>query len=266
MMAGAEVGVDVQYAGTPRPEGPWGEVGWEELTDGVIVAGQPDGAPTWFPCNDHPGDKAGYRIAVTTESPYNVVANGGSSSSGRGQPDHVGLRAGRADGDVPGDGADRAIRPVGSPRPVPMHASLPRRLRAPSSMHDFGRQPEMINLFSGCSGPIRSRLHRRRHRRRPGDPARGAGPVDVRRQPRATVGGARERLVAHELAHQWFGNSLTVGRWRDIWLHEGFACYAEWLWSESSGGPRRTQLAREARHSGWRDSRRTCCSATPGRS
>jgi aminopeptidase N len=45
-----------------------------------------------------------------------------------------------------------------------------------------------------------------------------------------------ERLVAHELAHQWFGNSLTLGRWKDIWLHEGFACYAEWLWSERSGG------------------------------
>jgi alanyl aminopeptidase len=43
-------------------------------------------------------------------------------------------------------------------------------------------------------------------------------------------------LAAHELAHQWFGNSLTVRSWRDIWLHEGFACYAEWLWSEESGG------------------------------
>ena len=45
-----------------------------------------------------------------------------------------------------------------------------------------------------------------------------------------------QRLIAHELAHQWFGNALTAGEWRDIWLHEGFACYSEWLWSEKSGG------------------------------
>jgi aminopeptidase len=53
-----------------------------------------------------------------------------------------------------------------------------------------------------------------------------------------------ERLVAHELAHQWFGNSLTLGRLSDIWLHEGFACYAEWLWSERSGGKSADVLAR----------------------
>jgi aminopeptidase len=44
------------------------------------------------------------------------------------------------------------------------------------------------------------------------------------------------RLVAHELAHQWFGNSLTPSTWSDIWLNEGFACYAEWLWAEHADG------------------------------
>jgi aminopeptidase N len=54
-----------------------------------------------------------------------------------------------------------------------------------------------------------------------------------------------ERLVAHELAHQWFGNSLTIRNWRDIWMHEGFACYSEWLWSEESGREPADVKARE---------------------
>jgi aminopeptidase N len=66
----------------------------------------------------------------------------------------------------------------------------------------------------------------------------GANQVDGQR--------GSERLVAHELAHQWFGNSLTVGRWQDIWLHEGFACYAEWLWAERADGRPADSAAREA--------------------
>ncbi|MFT5287040.1 MAG: aminopeptidase N, partial [Planctomycetota bacterium] len=48
--------------------------------------------------------------------------------------------------------------------------------------------------------------------------------------------GTRESTVAHELAHQWFGNCVSFKSWEDMWLSEGFAVYAEWLWREHTGG------------------------------
>ena len=69
--------VDVRYSGNPAPvSSRWGGLGWDELTDGALVASQPVGAPSWFPCNDHPSDKATYRIAVTTAARYTVAATG----------------------------------------------------------------------------------------------------------------------------------------------------------------------------------------------
>ncbi|MGW5692630.1 hypothetical protein ACWEWX_17115, partial [Streptomyces asiaticus] len=76
--AGAPFTVEVRYVGVPRPVKTrhWGDLGWEQLEDGALVASQPIGAPSWFPCNDHPADKASYRIEVTAPSPYTVVAAG----------------------------------------------------------------------------------------------------------------------------------------------------------------------------------------------
>ena len=75
--AGRIVDVEFRYQGTPGPTSSvWGPVGWEELTDGVLVASQPSGASTWFPCNDLARQKASFRVAVTTSSAYRVVVNG----------------------------------------------------------------------------------------------------------------------------------------------------------------------------------------------
>lgn len=250
--AGETFTVRVAYQGQPRPlVGRWGDVGWEELADGVIVAGQPDGAPSWFPCHDSPGDKAALRVAVSAEAPYTVVANGvrtgRTARAGRvrwvyDQPEPTApylaaVQVGRYDEVV------LAAGPVVQRLYAPGH--LTARARA-----DLARQPEMMALFVRLFGPYPFAEY---------TVVVTADDLEVplEAQAMSTFGanhvdgrGTWERLVAHELAHQWFGNSLTVGTWRDIWLHEGFACYAEWLWSEASGGPSADALAHasHARH------------------
>ncbi len=109
--AGAAMTIAVRYGGSPRPiRSLWGEVGFEELTNGVLVAGQPNGAASWFPCDDHPSSKASYRIQISTDSPYRALANGELTvPAGAGRADHVDVRAGRADVDVSDHAADRRL-------------------------------------------------------------------------------------------------------------------------------------------------------------
>jgi aminopeptidase N len=47
--------------------------------------------------------------------------------------------------------------------------------------------------------------------------------------------GQGDTVIVHELAHQWFGDDIALGRWQDVWLNEGFATYAEWLWADHEG-------------------------------
>ena len=237
--AGATFRIEIRYAGIPVPiSGRWGEIGWEELTDGALVASQPNGSPSWFPCNDQPGDKASFRVAVTTATPYTVLVTGDLVSRRRGAgrttwvyerreptaPYLMSVQIGRYELiDLAAGG-------------IVQRAAIPAKLRADFG-YDFGRHGEIMAVLQRFFGPypfgeyivVVADDELEDPVEAQGMAVFGANHIDGRR--------THERLVVHELAHQWFGNSLTVADWRHIWLNEGFATYAEWLWSGACGGP-----------------------------
>lgn len=234
---GEKFEVQVRYSGRPQPRNSrWGRVGWEELNDGVLVGSQPVGAPTWYPCNDRVGDRATYNVDLTCEDGYTVVAPGvlteRATRSGTCRWSFV--------EEVPTATYLVAVH-------IGRYRSEARRLAAvPGAVHypahratavhaELSELGAMMALFERSFGPYPLQRY---------DvvvtddaleiPLEGQG-MAVFGSNHLDGSGALHRLVAHELAHQWFGNSVGLTAWPDIWLNEGFACYAEWLWSQESG-------------------------------
>jgi aminopeptidase N len=118
---------------------------------------------------------------------------------------------------------------------VPMRVVAPATVAGPAFDAGFGRQPEMMAFFVEAFGPYPFASYTTVI-------TDDDLEIPLESQSLSTFGRNyvsaewdHERLVAHELAHQWFGNAVTLTAWHDIWLHEGFACYSEWLWSEHAG-------------------------------
>lgn len=243
--AGERFTAAVVYAGAPRPRRTrWGAIGWEELEDGLLVASQPTGAPTWFPCNDVPSDRATFRIEIATDPGYAVVA---------GELRSRGSRKGREvwvfDSDVPtatylvtvqiGRYTTERVRLGSTHGELSYPPALAGRVR-----RDFAPLPQMMAVFEECFGGYPLPAYRVVVTPDELDIPIEAQGMGIFGENHIDGEGGLERLVAHELAHQWFGNSVGLRHWKDIWLNEGFACYAEWLWAERSGGPSADAKAR----------------------
>jgi aminopeptidase N len=245
LSTGADLSVLVTYDGFPKafviPS--LGAVsGFIRTADGVIVAGEPEAATAWFPVNDHPSDRASYTFRITVPTGFQVVANGvRESMDTRGDwtthvwQAHDPMASYLATFDV-GEWTMR-FRTTSSGVPVidAIDPDVLPRVRA-----SVRREPEILDFLETRFGPY------------PFESVGGIFP-DTGRLGFALETQTRpvyarvffpngESVIVHELAHQWFGDLVAVDRWQHIWLNEGFATYAEWLWSghEGFGTPRRT--------------------------
>ena len=245
--AGSQVTVKVVYGGNPAPLRKRGldAAGWEELEDGVIVASQPHGAPSWFPCNDRPSSKATYDLTITTGADYHVEFSGEPVSARRSGSTRT-WRFTQTER-IP---AYLATVQIGRYEVTEQQAVVPLRVVGPGNIRrngfsaSFGTQPQMMAYFVDAFGPYPYSSYTAVITDDDLEIPLEAAALSTFGRNHASAEWEQVRLVAHEMAHQWFGNAVTAQTWKDIWLHEGFACYAEWLWSEESGGKSTADRAR----------------------
>jgi aminopeptidase N len=230
---GAAFTVVVAYSGRPSnvidPDG--SKDGWIPTDDGAFVASEPQGSPTWFPCNDSLTDKALFDFEITVPKGVEAVANGALVSR-----DVNGSRATWTYHSSEPMAPYLATSTIGQFRldrrdiaGIPSVVAVDPRV-AEASKTTLRKQGQMLKLWERLFGPY---------------PFSETGVIidsapDVgyalETQTRPLFDQAADGVtLAHELAHQWFGDSVSIATWPDMWLNEGFATWAEWRWAENQG-------------------------------
>ncbi|MFC7245006.1 M1 family metallopeptidase [Catellatospora aurea] len=239
--SGAVFTTEVVYGGRPAdtPDGDAENNGFFTSRRGAVAVGEPQSAAAWFPVNDHPRDKALYDIELTVPPGYSGISNGLL----RGRTENAGWSTWRWEVTSP-MASYLALMAVGKFRLAqgehkgkPVITAIAEKVPVGEADRNLARTPEVADFLETIAGPY------------PFD-AYGGIVVAERRvedemesqtRPVYTAEtwaeGPDTGILAHELAHQWFGDSVSVDTWRDIWLNEGFATYAEWMWLEHDGGP-----------------------------
>lgn len=200
----------------------------------------PNRAHQWFPCVDHPSDKATAEFKVTAPNQYRVIANGASLETIANEnettthhyktshpiPTKV-MVAGIAKFDVETTTSTTSSVPI---------SSWVYPQQAPEAFKDFENTEAILQFFEEKIGPFPfDKLANVQSKTRYGG-MENAGCIFYNEN---KINGNRdiEALVAHEIAHQWFGNAVTEQDWPHVWLSEGFATYFTNIYMESAYGP-----------------------------
>jgi aminopeptidase N len=234
--------IAVDYAGTPLPR----YFSFEALNGSAAAAsyGLPMSARHWWPCFDSPRLKAREAdIQITVPRNLTAAANGtliGVSHENEATSTYHWHEKYPICADVVSVAAAAYTKfsldytgKSGTPLPLEFYVSTQTLEHAKA---DFSVVPQVLGSYEEILGPYPfagekygiAEFSRGSFREHQTLPSLGS----------KFITGVNENwwIIAHEIAHQWFGNSLSVGNWSDIWLNESFSQYAVALWQERKGG------------------------------